>query len=248
VRRLLPLALLALGLAACSGSSTAQQPDLTAASARTVAGGSARFTMVISVNFGGTSVQAHETGTVSFTQRRAHLYKLVPGGGLPQELILSGPYTYANANIQAALNDSSVKPWTKLDTRRLNPTELKRRPDELAHVRALAYLPQGVVGGKAIGSATVDTVKTTHFRGTVDPARLATRVPSLISTAVRNDYLDKPFPAEFWVDDAGRVRRVKVDYRTPKGTRITVVGGFSEFGVAIDLTLPPARSIQDIIP
>ena len=28
----------------------------------------------------------------SFYERRAHFYKLVPGGGLPQEIILDGPF------------------------------------------------------------------------------------------------------------------------------------------------------------
>ena len=41
-------------------------------------------------------------------------------------------------------------------------------------------------------------------------------------TAVGNDYLATPFLADFWLDDAGRVRHVRVNYRTAGGGRIVV--------------------------
>jgi hypothetical protein len=252
VRRLLPLLLVVLGLAACGGSSTGNTSDLVSARERTTAAGTAGFTMTITLDLAGTTVRAQESGAISFTKREAHLYKLLPGGGLPQELVFVGPYTYTNANIQAAMNDSSVRPWTKLDTRRLTAKQRSQQPDELAHVRALAYLADGVADAKVIGKELVAETKTTHFSGTVDPARLVARVPAAvrgsIRTAIRNDYASKPFPGEFWLDEQGRVARVRVDYRTPKGTKITVDGGFLNFGDPVDLTVPDARSIVDITP
>src|SRR5438445_8487155 len=145
MRRLLPMLLLLPALSACGGGSThADGGGLAAASSRTVATGTASFTLLISGTIAGVSVRSSETGALSFSDRRAHFYKLVPGGGLPQEIVLDGPYTYANANIDAALADPSVKPWTKLDTRRLSPRQVRERPDELGHVRAIAYLADGV--------------------------------------------------------------------------------------------------------
>ena len=67
-------------------------------------------------------------------------------------------------------------------------------------------------------------------------------------TAVRNDYLATPFLADFWLDDAGRVRQVRVSYLTAGGGRIFVEGGFSNFGTKIDLTCRPRDKIQDITP
>src|SRR6476646_7521895 len=120
VRCLVPILLLVLVLAACGGSDThsAAAVGLAGASRRTVSSGSASFTLVIDGTVGGSSVHSSETGALSFTDNRAHFYKLVPGGDLPQEIVLDGPLTYTNANVQAALNDPSVKPWTKLDTRK----------------------------------------------------------------------------------------------------------------------------------
>ncbi|TML90462.1 MAG: LppX_LprAFG lipoprotein [Actinobacteria bacterium] len=238
------LLVLVVGLAACGGSSS---PAAGLGSKPTTEHGTARFTLAVAATVGGSRIVANETGTVSFTDRRAHFYKLVPGGGLPQEIVLSGPFTYANANVDAALNDPSVKPWTKLDTRRLSPQQVREHPDELAHVRAIAYLADGVAKPTRVGAATVDGTKTTRFRATVDPRKVVAGTPR-VAGAIRDDYPARPFPADFWVDADGRLRRVLVSYSTPKGTRITLDGGFSDFGTEIDLTVPPAEDIQDITP
>src|SRR5690348_17281719 len=231
VRRLLPLTLLALLLAACGGGSSRptaspayQAPDLTAARSRTVAAGTAHFTLEIAAEVAGAALRSSETGTISFARREAHLYRLLPGGGLPQELILDGPYTYTNANVDAALRDPSVRPWTKLDTRRLPASQRAKRPDELEHVRAVAYLVDGLRGAKRLDAATIDGVRTTHYRGRVDPRRVVARTrPSeraAVLQTVRSDFVYRPFPADFWLDARSRVRRVVVVYRTPGGGRI----------------------------
>jgi hypothetical protein len=253
VRRLLPILALASLLAACGDSSTHVATDgLAGASGRTVAKGTARFTLLISGTVAGNHVRTSETGTLSFTETRAHFYKLVPGGAVPQEIVLDGPYTFTNANVEAALNDPSVKPWTKLDTRKLPASDAKTHPSELEHVRAVAYLADGVANPTRVGSASVDGETLTHYRGLVDPARVAAGAPAgerkALRDAVHNDYLAKPFAADFWLDDSGRVRRVRVDYRTAGGSRIIVDAVLSSFGTKIDLTVPPPEDVQDITP
>ena len=254
MHRVLPILLLVLALSACGGSSGSTQagPSFAGATSRTVASGTASFTLLIGATVSGTPVRSGETGTVSFSDRRAHFYKLSPGGGIPQEIILDGPFAYTNANIAAALKDSSVKPWTKLDTRRVPASDRKTHPDELAHVRVVAYLADGVSGAKRIGVETVKGQRRTHFRGLVDPARLVAKAPATdraaLRTAVGNDYIATPFLADFWLDDAGRVRLVRVSYLTAGGSRIFIEGAFSNFGTKIDLTVPAADKIQDITP
>jgi hypothetical protein len=250
VRRALPLLLLVLALAACGGSSKPKQAGL--GSAATTKADTAHFSLAISAIVGGRRIVSNETGSLSFAQRRAHLYKLVPGGGLPQEIVVVGPYSYTNANVEAALKDSSVKPWTKLDNRRLTAKQRNAHPDELAHVRALAYLADGVSAPKRLGTETVGDAKTTRYHGTVDPARIVAHAPAAqraeLRRALGDDYPAHPFPADFWLDANGGLRRVLVVYRTPGGIRITIDGGFSEFGTKLDLTLPAATEIQDITP
>jgi hypothetical protein len=252
VRRWSPIVVLVLALSACGGSKHTESVGFAGASSRTVADGTASFTLLIGATIGSASVRSSETGAVSFSDRKAHFYKLVPGGGLPQEVILDGPFAYTNANVDAALQDSTVKPWTKLDTRRVPAADLKSHPDELAHVRVVAYLAAGVEGAKRIGLETIAAQRLTHFRGLVDPARVVARAPAAdrnaFRTALSNDYQATPFLADFWLDDAGRVRQVRVDYRTVGGGRIVVRARFSGFGGTIDLTLPAADKIQDITP
>lgn len=253
VRRLLPILALASLLAACGGGAKHLATDgLAGASGRTVAKGTASFTLLITGTVAGTQVRTSETGAVSFTETRAHFYKLVPGGALPQEIVLDGPYTFTNANVQAAMNDPSVKPWTKLDTRKLPASDAKAHPSELEHVRAVAYLANGVAAPTRVGSSTVDGETLTHYRGLVDPVRVVAGAPpnerQALRDAVQNDYLAKPFPADFWLDDSGRVRRVRVDYRTAGGSRVIVAATLSGFGTKIDLTVPPPGDVQDITP
>jgi hypothetical protein len=253
VRRLLPILALASLLAACGGGSKHVAIDgLAGASGRTVAKGTASFTILISGTVAGTHVRTSETGAVSFTETRAHVYKLVPGGGLPQEIVLDGPYTFTNANVEAAMSDPSVRPWTKLDTRKLPASDAKAHPSELEHVRAVAYLADGVADPTRVGSSTAGGATLTHYRGLVDPARVAASAPpaerKALRDAVHNDYPTKPFAADFWLDDAGRVRRVRVDYRTSGGSRIVVDASLSAFGTKIDLGVPPSEDVQDITP
>jgi hypothetical protein len=244
------LALAVLALSACGGSSSkTNEVSFAQATADTTAEGSVRFTLSVTADLAGTKVAADENGAVSFTRRHAHLYKLVPNSGLPREVIVDGPYVYTNGNVQAALSDPTVRPWTKLDTRRLTAAQRARQLDELAHVLAPVYLAEGVAKPHRVGVAQDGT---TQFTGTVDPARLARRVPAdrraAISAAVRSDYANRPFEASFWLDKRGRVRRVLVDYATEQGARFTIDATYTDFGVAVDRSLPPASAIQDISP
>jgi hypothetical protein len=252
LRRVPVLLLLVVALSACGGGGSSKTLDPADARSATVAEGTARFTVLIDATIGGSPVRSSETGTLSFAEPKAHLYKLLPGGGVPRELIFDGPYTYSNANVEAALNDRTVKPWTKLDTRRLSAKQRSSRPDELAHVRVLVHLPDGVEGATQLDSIKVANERVTEFRALVRPARVIAHAPAAerqsIAQALRNDYPAEPFLASFWLDDAGRVRRVLVSYNTPAGSEISLDGRFSDFGVPVDVKLPPARSIQDITP
>jgi hypothetical protein len=249
--------MLLAALAGCGGTSQHASPSASTASpatteragATTIAEGTARFTLAVSGEVGGLSMRADERGAVAFVQPRAHIYKLLLSGGIPEEVIVDGPYVYTNGNVQAAMNDTTVKPWTKLDTRRLTARQRQSNGDELAHVRAPAYLIEGVAHLQRVGAGSGGVV---HVRGVVDPARLAAYVPpsirASILAAVARDYARKPFPAEFWIDPKGRVRRVHVIYRSGSSGHIAVTATYSDFGAPVALGLPASSHTQDITP
>lgn len=227
-----------------------KQPDVAfaGATARTTAAGSAQLTITIGVDLAGTMVTADENGTVSFRERRAHLYKIVPGSNLPREVVILGPIEYTNANVQAAIDDPTVPPWTRLDTRRLSKAEAAGQADEVGHVIAPAYLADGVahpVRGATTGGLTL-------FTGHVDPALLERKLPATIRASimktVRSDYTTTPFPASFSLDSQGRIRRVHVEYTTAQGSRIVVDTTYAKFGTAVPLGLPAKDQIKDITP
>ena len=256
---LLPLALAVVALAGCGGSakhaattsrrSGGQARPFAGTVARTIAARTARFEQVTEINAGGSPLEASELGNVSFKlPRRAHIYKQLPTGGIPGEVIVVGPVVYANTNVQAALADPSVQPWTKLDTSRLTRAERANQVDELGHSVAPAFLADGVAQPHRVGVFG----QLTQYRGTVDPALLARRLPAgvraLVMQSVRTDYPSKPFGAQFWLDPQGRVRRVVVAYKTAKGTPVAIATRYPQFGGRIDVSLPPAREVKGVTP
>lgn len=215
---------------------------------RTVAAGTVKFAQITSITVSGSKVSAYTNGTASFTRRQGHVYRIEPGSNVPGEVIVSGPYVYENANVQANLNDPSVRPWTKLDTRRLSAKERAQHPDDLAHSLAPAYLAAAVAKPRLLRTTPTRAV----FAGQVDPAAVAAHVPAalrpLVAGALEGDYPPTPFPARFWLDARGRLRRVLVSYRTANGTPVSVDTAYDAFGVPVDASPPPADEVKDITP
>ena len=224
-RRLLPLALVA-ALSACGGSSTSKPVDLGAA-ARGLT--SARFTITIKANVAGIAAETQENGTVSFTARQAHVYKLTGGSGeaTPVELIYDGDTVYANANVMLALADPGVKPWIR---QRRNAAHV----DDVDHVRALALLATATTDATRLGKD--------HYRARVEPSRLAPRLRKIVGT----DFKATAFPAEFWLDRNGLLARVLVSYKTARGGGITVDGAFTEPGTHVDVTPPAPDDVETV--
>lgn len=240
-RRLVALVVLVLLLP----SSAAAAASLGRATAQTRAAGSARYTIDVTASLsGGRKLTTNARGTIEFSRRRAHIYKLVPGGQVPEEQIVIGPWTYANSNVTAALGDPNAKPWTKLDTRRLAPSH---RAGELEAARVLAYLPSGVATPHLIATRN----GLAHFQGVVSPARVVRHIPAAqrpeLAAILRAEYAARPFRADFWLDTQSRLRRLRVSYGA-QGMRFTILGTYSAFGSHVNVKLPPPREITNITP
>ncbi|HEU5362033.1 MAG TPA: hypothetical protein VFU56_01770 [Gaiellaceae bacterium] len=260
MRRVLPLLAVALCLTACGGSGepsaltttaaapTAPLPSFEQARARTLAAGSVRVVQTTALVLSGTRVEAHDRGSLSLDGRRAHLYRLSPGQSVPGEVIVDGPIIYSNANVQAAMSSPEVKPWTRLDRRKLTAEEKAQHPDEVGHAVTPLYLAFGARAVK-LDRRVADGAL---YWARVDPSLVEQRVPSarrtLVAGALRADYPRADFNAKFWVDGKGRIRRVIVAYATPKGTPVAVDTSYDSFGTKVDVTPPPARSTKDITP
>jgi hypothetical protein len=256
VRRVSTAALVALLLVGCGSEAkrtmtTARRaplPSFEKARASVLRTRTAKVDQETTVVAGGTEIKAHDTGRVAFDGSRAHIYKLSPGTRFPGEVIVIGPFTYTNANVEASLQAPEVPPWTKLDTRKLSPRAAANQTDELSHVLAPVYLAFGashVTLRRRVSDGAI-------FWARIDPRRVLRAVPAArrakIEKALRADYPSGDFNARFWVDSRSRIRRVIVTWVTPSGTPVALDSAYSAFGAPVGTKLPPVRDIKDITP
>ena len=103
----------------------------------------------------------------------------------------------------------------------------------------------------AIGYDRVRGVFTTHYKLNIDLARLAKDNKRLRKTfdAVRKLTGVTSYPAEAWIDDQGRVRRLKIDmsFNTPTGSAFTMsmTEELYAFGIKVNVPPPAASEVVD---
>jgi hypothetical protein len=117
--------------------------------------------------------------------------------------------------------------------------------------RSLAMLTAST-DAHPIGYDRVRGVFTTHYTFNVDLARLAKEHKELRETfdTVRKLTGVSSYPAEAWIDNAGRVRRLKIDmsYNTPTGGAFTMsmTEDLYAFGIKVDVRPPDASQVLDV--
>jgi hypothetical protein len=86
-------------------------------------------------------------------------------------------------------------------------------------------------GGVAkIGPETLDGVATTHYRATIDPAKVAKVFKKLQITPAYE-------PVDVWIDDQGLVRRMHMAY-SAKGSTTDMTASFSKYGEPVSVSVP----------
>jgi hypothetical protein len=103
-----------------------------------------------------------------------------------------------------------------------------------------------------IGYDHIRGVFTTHYALNIDLERLAKENKSLrqMVDTVREVTGTTSYPAEAWVDDAGRVRRMKIDmsFNSPAGGAFTMsmTEDLFAFGTKVDVRPPAASQVLDV--
>jgi hypothetical protein len=114
--------------------------------------------------------------------------------------------------------------------------------------RSLAMLTAST-DAHPVGYDRVRGVFTTHYTFNVDLARLAKQNKELRKTfdTLRKVTGISSYPAEAWIDKAGRVRRLKIDmsYNTPLGGAFTMsmTEDLYAFGIKVDVRPPDASQV-----
>jgi hypothetical protein len=93
-------------------------------------------------------------------------------------------------------------------------------------------------GGVAkIGPEAIDGVATTHYRATIDQAKLRKILKKAQFTGTYE-------PVDVWIDDQGLVRRMHLAY-TAKGATTDMTASFSKYGEPVNVTVPAAADTFD---
>jgi hypothetical protein len=95
-----------------------------------------------------------------------------------------------------------------------------------------------------IGTDTIDAVRTTHYRGVIDPKKI-----SKIEKALHSTVSYEPF--DVWIDGQGLVRRMTMSYSQsasptiPAASSVVTTISFSNYGENVATTVPSADETFD---
>jgi len=267
-RRVLPLlcaALAATILAGCGGDTLSFDPVASAAT-KTADTQSSRVEFTATMNINGVGGMAYSgsgvfdgktrSGALNMRfQMPADMQAQLGGVDPTMEMIMDGRDGLVMYMRSPLFQRFAGDRWIKVDMAKVAK---KEGVDLAALMKSGQADPSQTLGmlkastdAKPLGYDRVRGVFTTHYRFNVDLGRLAKQHKEL------RDSLDKlreltgisSYPAEAWIDDAGRVRRLKIDmsYNTPLGGAFTMslTEELYAFGVKVNIRPPASSQVLD---
>ncbi len=240
-----------LAVTACGGSSkpkgaaTVSSSVVTDAVAKTQKAGSEHALISAVVDAGGNRITVDGGGDFDSKRQTGTLHASFALGGLQSTLdeVLSGKSVYVSSPLFSTVLPAG-KTWLTLDlatasqTLGVNASALTSQDPNAA----LAQL-EAISGLTKVGTATIDNISTTRYRGRIEVARLPAATRSLVSQAHAS------FGAvDVWVGADGYVHRVRVPtIATANGQKAhtVVTMTLSGYGEPVTATVPPASATVD---
>jgi hypothetical protein len=176
------------------------------------------------------------------------------------EVIQDGDVAYVHFPLLAKQLPAG-KTWVKGDAKTLSSADT----GQLKQFGSLAGTdPRDIFGMlkavsgpiEAVGTDEIRGVETSHYRATIDTAKLEKLVPAAqrqslggFDQSVQQSGLTE-IPLEIWIDSEQRVRKLSVDVDgkqpgTPMAMKASLVVELYDYGKALDLDLPPADQVAD---
>jgi hypothetical protein len=250
----LPLAALALTLAACGGSKsssttgTGGTADATAAVRdavrKTIGAGSEHVAVSASARSAGQTVTVRGNGDFDSARRRGRLQATVSLGGVQTALdeVLAGSTAYAQSPLLKAFLPAG-KSWLKVDLAAAGKTlgvdtSVLRSQDPAVALGQLKALNRV----RTVGTGTVGGTAATHYRGTIDVAKLPKGSAGVLSQSGTT-----LGPVDVWVGDDGYVRRERLTTSSTsgQGSRTVVTMTLSKFGEPVVVSVPADTETVD---
>jgi hypothetical protein len=251
-----------LTLVGC-GSGTSAVTIIRDGGPKTLARTTAALSFSVASDASGSNVTSTGTGSVDFTEklvRGTFTVNGVPGvhDGSKADGIFQGQLIYAHLLGAAATDFHLPTPWIQVDLRALaNIPGLDLGTISLAHdinPNLFFLFDRGTINPVTVGKEQIAGTPTTHYKVTIDLNQAVKGLTGDDATIINKDlaaYTTPTFPAQFWIDGSGAIRKstFTATIKGGKGkpdTHETVTVTFTSFGAPVDTSLPPANQISDL--
>lgn len=255
------VALLLVLLAGCGAQEASAQERIAQAPAVTQQERSARMSMEMAMTGGGQDITLTAQGGVDFANERSSMtismgQEVAEAGFDEMRIVTDGTTLYMQMPNAQDLGLPTA--WVKMDL------------DEMAGMQGLGELQQmgndptksmemlqGVSDDVTeVGTEDVRGEPTTHYRATIDMEKALDQVPEDARPFVQQQMEvlgTTTLPIEVWIDDAGRLRRQRVDMDlsamggSPPGapTSVYTTVEMFDFGAQVQAEPPPADEVTD---
>ena len=236
-------------VSACGGGGSSSGPSTTMAPVayvKTAAKKTSTQTSEHLVLRGTTSVRQQAftfsgRGDFDTPNKRGTLHLDMNAGGIaiPIDATLDGSTLYMRSPVLADALPQG-KTWFSFDLKKglaasgidLSALGAQRPSDTLAQMQAAGT-------ARKVGDESVGGVETTHYRGTIDPSKLAQ------AAKVKTPANARFTPYDVWIGkDDGLVHRIRYGYAAA-GSKLTVQMDFSDFGKDVKVDVPAASETFD---
>jgi len=250
---------LAVVAAACGsggGGAAVSIKTLQAAVSNTQAAPSSRFTLDVSTAGAGHDVNVHGSGVTTADHKTAQITFEIPMLGSVEARIVDGTM-YMNLGSLGALSGKlpEGKQWVSISLDALKSQagsdfgSLFGQTQQNGPTQGLEYL-QGLSGDVTkVGDDTIAGAHATHYRASIDYAKVAAKLPPSSALAGKLAKLGV-VPADVWINDDDRV--VKMHFNVEGGAFGGGAGTadftmeITDFGVPVDVQAPPADQTVDV--
>jgi hypothetical protein len=217
--------------------------------------GGAKFRGTTSSAGGGNGGTVTFDGSIDFTSRAAE-YSVdaaaigLQGTGKVRTLVAGG-VLYLSLDAVGGIDPSSSpdlagKKWLRLDPKVFGGGGQIGQSDPNGSLDAL----RGVKGNvKRVGSEKVRGTNTTRSRVTIDADQAVNSAPEAQRDEVRNSIGtlgSKTIPADVWIDNKGRLRKVRLHVAaSTTTTKGSVTFEYFALGAKVNVEAPPANEVVD---
>ncbi|WP_055547793.1 hypothetical protein [Streptomyces sp. NBRC 110028] len=210
----------------------------------------ARMTLRTETSAAGKSAVARGEGAIDLEDGDSTM--TISAGGQKVEQRVVDKVVYQKLPPKQRAQVPGDKPWIKIDLKKAAAEQNSGSSNQINDPAQSASYAKGITdrNTEKVGTGTVDGVKTTRYRVTVD-------IDKLSGAAALKRQVGPTVPMDVWLDDQGRIRRQQITMNIkptdqPKGTaapkKLTVrtLIEFSDFGTEVDPKAPPAGRTTDM--